>query len=419
MPNSETNNVWFHQQESSSVIVFVHGVLSDSVSCWTSKSAVPHVYWPELIRNDARLQNPSIFLGGYYTDIDSGQYAINDCAKELLTALRLPVPDARRTVLDHQRIAFVCHSTGGIVVRYLLESQSNLFADKEVGLVLMASPSYGSKLADVLGGLAEFYDNQLGRELRWGNALLKDLDDRFKEMLDKKSIPKLNGIEACENHFIVHHRFLPDELKVVEKSSAGRYFIVRMLRDTDHFSTVKPTDENHPAHTLLVEFWLKHYGPPLAADLLKLLEASKEAMRTKELPYHTPALMVSLLHRTGKLSSALSAVGRNYTNELRRNFENYLSNVLPEFRSGCFEDFEWYDHPHVRNAQKIAIEEESSTVEEQHLVLAVLESDAKSVEQMREHLGNDFARLTSIIRNPALRWMQGTPGLIPPLKNRK
>jgi hypothetical protein len=418
MPNSETNNVWFHQQESSSVIVFVHGVLSDSVSCWTAKGNAQPVYWPELIRKDPRLQNPSIFLGGYYTDVDSGQYAVNDCAKELLTALRLPVPTARRTVLDHQRIVFICHSTGGIVVRYLLESQSKLFADKEVGLLLMASPSYGSKLADALGGLAEFYDNQLGRELRWGNALLNDLDDRFKEMLDKQSIPRFDGIEACENHFIVHRRFLPDVLKVVEKISAGRYFTVRMLPNTDHFSIVKPTSEAHPAHTLLVEFWLKHYGPPLATDLLKLLEASKEAMRSKDLPYHTPALMVSLLHRSGVLASALSAVGQNYTYELRANFENYLSNVLPELRAGCFENFEWYDHSHVRSAQKIALEDESSTVEEVHLVRAVLASDAKSVEQMREHLGADFQRLLCEVQNPLL-WMQSTPGMFHSPRDKK
>src|ERR1700731_2500213 len=40
------------------------------------------------------------------------------------------------------------------------------------------------------------------------------------------------------------------------------YFTVRMLQNTDHFSTVKPTGFDHPAHKLLVEFWLRHYGLP-------------------------------------------------------------------------------------------------------------------------------------------------------------
>lgn len=368
------------------------------------------MYWPELIRQDPRLHHPSIFLGGYYTDFDSGKYDITDCAKELLTGLRVPDARLQRPVLDHQRIVFVCHSTGGIIVRYLLESEAQLFATKQIGLVLMASPSYGSKLANTLGGLASFYDNQLGRHLRWGNDLLQNLDDRFKDVLDRRTIPQLVGIEACENHFIIHRKFWPNRMKVVKKDSAGRYFAVRMLANTDHFSVVKPSSASHPAHLLLVDFWLRHYGPPLASDLRLLLESSKEEMRSRNLPYFTPALLVSLLHQGGVLTAALSAVRPGSATDLRQSFAYYLAHTLPPSESGGFENFDWYSRPYVRSAQQFAMKSGSSTVLESHLVSAVLHSSAKSVAQIRAHLGRQFDRLLDEVNREELH-VRESPGI--------
>ena len=184
IPPPKTNNVWYKFHRSSSVIVFVHGIFSDSRDCWMSDDT--YSYWPKLVTEDNRLQDTSVFLGGYYTAIDSGRFDIADCAKDLFSGLTIPDSKLTKTPIEHGRIVFVCHSTGGIIVRYMLEKHAVRFANKEIGLLLIASPSYGSKLADKLGGLADFYDNQLGKHLRWGNDLLKDLDDRFKTLLDDK-----------------------------------------------------------------------------------------------------------------------------------------------------------------------------------------------------------------------------------------
>jgi len=70
-----------------------------------------------------------------------------------------------------------------------------------------------------------------------------------------KRIPDLSGVEAYENHFIFHRKYWPDRRVVVNEQSAGKYFGAPvLLRKTDHFSAVKPDNDHHPAHQLLVDF---------------------------------------------------------------------------------------------------------------------------------------------------------------------
>lgn len=264
VPPSDVNNVWYEYRESDTAMVFVHGVLSDSRSCWlrsANKFVANDTYWPELVCRDERLEKPSIFLGGYYTDIASGPYDIDNCERELYQALRTPIEPGLRTPMDWKNLIFVCHSTGGIVTRYLLERRQTEFRDKKVGLVLIASPSFGARLADKLDWLVKFYKNELGKQLEWGNWSLRDLDGRFKDLVNDRKIPHLRGVEACENRFIIHRKWLPNVTYVVDEESAGRYFgAAVMLPNTDHFTAVKPESFSHPAHRLLLEFYLKEFA---------------------------------------------------------------------------------------------------------------------------------------------------------------
>jgi len=264
IPPAGQNNIWYQYTSSSAALVFVHGILSDSRSCWLHvdrHDGRKNVYWPELVRTDRRFGDPSIFLGGYYTAVDAGPYEVKDCAAELFSAMNRVDEHGIPAVMSKRRIVFVCHSTGGIVVRYLLESQYAAFREKQVGLVLMASPSYGSALADRLQWLTKFYYQQLGAQLEWGSWSLRDLDTRFKTLVSERRIPGLVGLEAYENHFIFHRTWLPDRRLVVTAESAGRYFGAPIqLRGTDHFSAVKPDGLRHPSHEVLVDFWSKHFA---------------------------------------------------------------------------------------------------------------------------------------------------------------
>jgi pimeloyl-ACP methyl ester carboxylesterase len=258
-PAAGTNNVWYEHSASDTAFVFIHGIFSDSSSCWLD--AEGDIFWPDLVLTDPRLERPSIFLGGYFTQFNSDCYDLDNCEHELFSALnRPPINRALSPVLQRKKIVFICHSTGGIVARYMLERRFEQFAGKQVGLVLVASPSYGSKLADKLGWLAKIYKNRLGQQLQWGAWSLQDLDSRFKELLHEQKIPGLVGVEAYENKFIIRRRFLPNITHVVNEESAGRYFGPPvLLRDTDHFSSAKPNSPSHPSHETLVDFYLKEF----------------------------------------------------------------------------------------------------------------------------------------------------------------
>ena len=157
--------------------------------------------------------------------------------------------------MDHDRVVFICHSTGGIIVRYLLESRWSDFQNKTIGLVLIASPSYGAHLARYFRFLSRLYNQRLGAQLSWASWNLQDLDDRFKRLIAERRIPRLFGIEALENHFVFHRKWLPDRYVVVSRESGGRYFGPPvLLRNTDHFSCVKPDNPDHPAHQLVADF---------------------------------------------------------------------------------------------------------------------------------------------------------------------
>lgn len=259
LTTTSANNTWHaFNPDSDTVIVFVHGFLSNAKTCWTSKCGV---YWPTLVQSDPRFKDASIFLAGYHTSFRSGQYSIQDCAKELLDSLeRMAV--ARPSVLSKRNLLFVCHSLGGVVVRYMLDCNTKKFESKHIGLLLMASPSLGSKVANFLGGLSSYFGNVVGKQLRYLGETLTDLDARFRQLIDERKIPNLVGAEAIEHRAPITLPLLPSFTPIVTSASAGRYFgsAIRTLPGTDHSSIVKPTTHSHEAHLFLADFYDKHFS---------------------------------------------------------------------------------------------------------------------------------------------------------------
>jgi len=269
MPQDRPNNFWYFRNHSGVVVVFVHGIFSDSRSCWLFEepSSQLRVFWPDLVRADPRLGAPSIYLAGYYTGVDSGDFSVAQCARQVFEALERPGVDGSPAVLDREKIVFVCHSTGGIVSRYMLERHKDSFRNKGVGLALIASPSLGSVWANVASLAARYYNQRLGLQLQWEGEALEDIHGRFRDLVNEKHkvMPRLFGMEACENKMIFRESLpkwirwlLPNRLKLVTTLSAGQYFgEVKTLPDTDHFSTVKPSGFHHPSHEFLVTFMLR------------------------------------------------------------------------------------------------------------------------------------------------------------------
>lgn len=252
------NNTWHQFNSSDTVFIFVHGIFSDSAGCWTADSGT---FWPTLLNQDDRFGHPSIFLGGYFTDFSSGIYRISNAADELLSYLSVPDHTWKVAPLVKQNIVFVAHSTGGIVVRYMLERNKDLFSNKNVGLVLLASPSRGTAWSNRLGWLRGIFKNRMAGQLSSDNDFVLDLDSRFAEFAQRRKIRNLVGIDAFENKFIVPGWFFNSTHVVSATDSASYFGAPRIIPDTDHFSIAKPTSISHPSHQLLYEFYETMFKP--------------------------------------------------------------------------------------------------------------------------------------------------------------
>lgn len=262
------NNSWHVNNESDTVFVFIHGFFSNSQKCWTSECGIR---WPDLISLDVRLGNPDIYLAGFYTAVDSSTYRISDCSKDVYESLCLVGKAGEAAPITRQNIVFICHSLGGIVARYLIERNREKFQDKAVGLILLASPSYGSDYASGLLGIIDFYRNDLARELTTANASLQDLDDRFKALVENRLIPGLVGAEGVEHRFPLHFKYLPGFAPLVSKESASRYFgASRTLSNTNHSTCVKPTSLDHVSHIFLVSTYLQKFVNLMKVPLLAI-----------------------------------------------------------------------------------------------------------------------------------------------------
>lgn len=240
---------WYEVNKSKTVIVFIHGLFSDSDKCWRSGC---NVFWPDLILNDKRISKPSVFLAEFYTGSGSNDYGIGECAKEVHSQLLRLDDLGNSPPISKENIIFLTHSTGGIVARYILESYRNTFKNKKVGVCLYASPSYGSKIPFLGRLLSKITNNQLAQELNWASSILKDLDDRFISLLAEESID-ITGIEAFENKAPFSIPFT--NYRVVSKSSAARYFNIRkLIPKSDHSSIVKPISTSCESHEFLLDY---------------------------------------------------------------------------------------------------------------------------------------------------------------------
>jgi len=261
---ADANDRWYVKNDSDTVIVFVHGIFSDSTACWTNDKGI---YWPDIVKGDARLGNASIYLGGYDTSFASGLFGIYDAADELLKYLTTPSADLSAPPIEKKNLIFIAHSTGGLVVRQMLVRHANLFHDKTVGLLLVASPSRGSAWANRLKWIGEYYSNKMASDLQRDNSYVDALDREFADLVTKKEqIPKLTGLDIFESKFIIptpwYKLFTSSQEFVVSAQDSASYFGgYKIIPNSDHFSIVKPSDAQDPIETYLASFYSEEFVP--------------------------------------------------------------------------------------------------------------------------------------------------------------
>lgn len=102
-PDKNINNIWHIENTSDTVFVFVHGIFSDSRGAWAAGESEEASYWPSLIRDDEVFSGPSIFLGGFYTELNSNIFDFEDAANQLYQAMATGV----NPVLSKRNIVFI------------------------------------------------------------------------------------------------------------------------------------------------------------------------------------------------------------------------------------------------------------------------------------------------------------------------
>lgn len=277
-PMLNNSNHWIFIGSSDTVIIFIHGLFSGSKTCWAGKN---NSYWPEIIRKDEKFNNISIFVTSYETNIASGSYGIDQCAKTILDELRI---HAKETMpLSYSNIILVCHSLGGVIARRMLEQYREYFSGKNIGLVLLASPSLGSEYSKIMGKISRLYGQKQVIQLEPNSETLTDLDNRFRDLVRKNQFQSFVGAEACENHGPLLCRFLPLKMRpIVDERSASRYFGgVNIIAGTDHSSISKPDSLDHPSHKFLRVFFCDNFLEKVKLKEIPALDSTVNTIKTE------------------------------------------------------------------------------------------------------------------------------------------
>lgn len=253
---------WLRKPSAEMSVVFVHGILSSGEKCWLHGNGT---YWPELLSREPGLDSLGIYIYTYQTGFGSGSYSLGNVVDDLKE--RVFTLDG---VADSQKIVFVCHSMGGIVVRRFIVEREHDFLDRniEIGLYLVASPSLGSEYANWLEPIARFVGHEQAKALQFSqsNHWLNDLDKTFMNQMGSNRL-SINGKELLEDKSVFLKSLIHKQ--VVESNSGFRYFPEPFkVPGSDHFSIAKPENNSSDQHRLLKAFLIK-MQPALDAAIQK------------------------------------------------------------------------------------------------------------------------------------------------------
>lgn len=241
---------WIRKPQGETTVIFVHGILSSGEDCWRNRNGA---YWPELLKNEKDFVKLGIYVFTYSTGIFTGHYSIGDAVDSLRELTKLD------EVLDSaNRLVFVCHSMGGIVVRRFLVKYQQVLADRRlpVGLFLVASPSLGSGYANWLSMLSGVMGQSQAKALKFSqqNEWLNDLDRDFLNLKEAENPGfVIRGKELIEDKAVMLKKWFKKQ--VVEPYSGARYFgEPYKVPESDHFSIAKPENPEAIQHRLLCRF---------------------------------------------------------------------------------------------------------------------------------------------------------------------
>lgn len=220
-------------------LIFVHGLTSDARGSW--KHETTGVYWPNIVKDDVELNKFNIAVIDYQSYF-FGQQRIERVAQNSSKSILLNIPRG-------QKLVFVAHSLGGIIVREIL-LQSPVIAGRTIGIVTFATPMGGSRLADVAMNFGVTGDIIRQLEYSQDSNYVTRLLRRWSAAQKKSRIPIHCSAEGKRTGSFLNF----EGALVVEQVSAftGCDHSYKDWPDLDHSTINKPENEADPLHV-----WLK------------------------------------------------------------------------------------------------------------------------------------------------------------------
>jgi triacylglycerol esterase/lipase EstA (alpha/beta hydrolase family) len=210
-------------------VVFVHGVFGTKQNTWFNQTTS----FPDLLGTDPEFDKQTdIFLFEYYSPKFGSAASIPGLANQLRGSL-----EDHRVFEDHQKVIFLSHSMGGIVVRQYLLTKHDL--NKVAMLYFYATPTNGSELTESAQALSS--SPQLRGMLPLeGNDLLQSIEDGWTQWDATKSVPSYCAYETLPTYGVW----------VVKQSSARALCNEPADAITaNHIEIVKPDGREDPRYS--------------------------------------------------------------------------------------------------------------------------------------------------------------------------
>src|ERR1700722_16584537 len=210
-------------------IVFVHGLDGDPIATWRMDEGNS---WPAWIKQS--LPQASVWSLRYRLraiEWQGGAMPLTTRAVNVLATLD--------TELVNQRpIIFICHSYGGLLVKQLLRSASDIAVEYQrvtsrvEGIVFLGTPNSGSTIASFVSALKPLLQSSTAiDELRRSSTALQNLSYWFRNNANRWALR-------------VYFETMPTRgVIVVDESSAdlGIAGVIPIGIDADHLAICKPT----------------------------------------------------------------------------------------------------------------------------------------------------------------------------------
>jgi pimeloyl-ACP methyl ester carboxylesterase len=247
---ADSSSHYVRQASNSNIaVIFVHGVLSEGLSAWTSRTGG---YWPSMLMSDPAFDQADIFVYSYPTALWA-KMSIDELAENMRLVL------AGKGVAQHQKIIFLAHSMGGLVTRaYLLKNRD--VANRTVFAYFFSTPTTGSQVAS----LATF----LSGNPQFGKMMPMNADDYLADVQRQWLAAEFKFASYC----------------AYEKQNTYGFAIVTMISasalctraldpiDADHINIVKPADKDSAPYLAFKVAYQREIStaPPAASEFKQI-----------------------------------------------------------------------------------------------------------------------------------------------------